>query len=154
MCFCLRYCAKHVKEMHMFGGCVLACQVSKVRVQAVWEDCELAREIRDGGGKDWSDLLGRKMKVLPAVWEELSHLKGSEHGEVREAADPVWERTVCLESLESKSHFQPGAGTLFLLTRNSVKANSGHSHMLSQFSTCFCKFTHHLSAVCSTNTPK
>lgn len=36
-----------MKEMHTFGGCVLACQVSMVGVQAVWEDWELAREIRD-----------------------------------------------------------------------------------------------------------
>lgn len=78
-----------MKEMHTFGGCVLACQVSMVRVQAVWEDWELAREIRDGGGKDQSDLLGRKMKVLPAVQGEFNHVKGSEHGEVREAADHV-----------------------------------------------------------------
>lgn len=76
----------------MFGGCVLACQVSKVRVQAVQEDWELAKEIRDGGGKDWSDLLGRKMQVLPPVQEEWSHLKGSEHGEIREAADPEREQ--------------------------------------------------------------
>lgn len=33
VCFCLRYRAEHVKEMHMFGGCVLACQVSMGRVQ-------------------------------------------------------------------------------------------------------------------------
>lgn len=58
-----------------------------VGVQAVWEDWELAREITDGGGKDQSALLGRKAKVLPAVLEEFSHLRGSEHGEVREVAD-------------------------------------------------------------------
>lgn len=58
-----------------------------VGVQAVWEDWELAREITDGGDKDQSALLGRKAKVLPAVLEEFSHLKGSEHGEVREVAD-------------------------------------------------------------------
>lgn len=57
---------------------------------------------------------------------------------------------MCLERLESKSYFQPVSGILFLLTKNSVKANPGHSHMLSQFSMCFCKFTHHLSAVLGT----
>lgn len=85
----MNYSAEHVKEMYTFGGCVLACQVSMVRVQAVWEDWELAREITEEGGKDQSALLGRKAKVLPAVLEKFSHLKGREHGEVREVADHV-----------------------------------------------------------------
>lgn len=32
------------------------------------------------------------MQVLPPVQEEWSHLKGSEHGEIREAADPEREQ--------------------------------------------------------------
>lgn len=46
MRFCLSYSTAHVKGIHTLGGCVLrTCQVSTVRVQAVWEDWELAREI-------------------------------------------------------------------------------------------------------------
>lgn len=45
----LSYSAEHVKGIHTFGRCMLlTCQVSMVRVQAVWENWELAREIRDG----------------------------------------------------------------------------------------------------------
>lgn len=49
MHFCLSCHTEHVRGIHTFGGCILlTCQVSMVRVQAVWEDWELARGIGDG----------------------------------------------------------------------------------------------------------
>lgn len=32
--------------------------------------------------------------MLPAVWEELIHLTGREHGEMGEAADHIWENNM------------------------------------------------------------
>lgn len=50
-----------MKEIRVFGGCILLnCQVSMVRVQAVWEHWELAREIGDG----------EEARISQICWEE------------------------------------------------------------------------------------
>lgn len=96
-----------MKEIHVFGGCILlTCQVSMVRVQAVWEDWELAREIGDGGRQGSVRFAGKKSEDVASCLGGIKLFEGQRAWGDQRSCRPCLRESNVLRKGESKSHFQ------------------------------------------------